>query len=240
MKRWFTLLGGCLVAISMVMAADQPLKRLTSVQLAQMRLSDLTETSVQKSVLDRNTGGNLQSRLESQEPVVTQKAKLSALEGVAPIRMSGHNSAALQKVLKQSLSKKTTVASTWLDEGNYDISWYNTSQRNFVLTTPAQLAGLSQLVSLGYNFYFCTVRLGLISICRSLSGRLLGTLIFGLSESSMVVAIRFRECGSRIAKMPDCLAIQPLPRFAMRCFRPIVKSMDMYLVLWLERPIAAR
>lgn len=160
MKRWFTLLGGCLVAISMVMAADQPLKRLTSVQLAQMRLSDLTETSVQKSVLDRNTGGNLQSRLESQEPVVTQKAKLSALEGVAPIRMSGHNSAALQKVLKQSLSKKTTVASTWLDEGNYDISWYNTSQRNFVLTTPAQLAGLSQLVSLGYNFDFCTVRLG--------------------------------------------------------------------------------
>lgn len=160
MKRWFTLLGGCLVAISMVMAADQPLKRLTSVQLAQMRLSDLTETSVQKSVLDRNTGGNLQSRLESQEPVVTQKAKLSALEGVAPIRMSGHNSAALQKVLKQSLSKKTTVASTWQDEGNYDISWYNTSQRNFVLTTPAQLAGLSQLVSLGYNFDFCTVRLG--------------------------------------------------------------------------------
>ena len=160
MKRWFTLLGGCLVAISMVMAADQPLKRLTSVQLAQMRLSDLTETSVQKSVLDRNTGGNLQSRLESQEPVVTQKAKLSALEGVAPIRMSGHNSAALQKVLKQSLSKKTTVASTWQDEGNYDISWYNTSQRNFVLTTPAQLAGLSQLVSLGYYFFDCVVELG--------------------------------------------------------------------------------
>ena len=33
----------------------------------------------------------------------------------------------------------------WTDEGNYDISWYNPSQTEFRLQTPAQLAGLAYL-----------------------------------------------------------------------------------------------
>ncbi len=39
------------------------------------------------------------------------------------------------------------VNDSWTAEGNYDISWYNETQKSFSLSTPEQLAGLSYLVS---------------------------------------------------------------------------------------------
>lgn len=48
----------------------------------------------------------------------------------------------------------------WTDEGNYDISWYDETDTEFTLTTPAQLAGLAKLVNDGNGFYGKTVKLG--------------------------------------------------------------------------------
>lgn len=37
----------------------------------------------------------------------------------------------------------------WISEGNYDISWYDSAQTEFTLSTPEQLAGLAYLVNSG-------------------------------------------------------------------------------------------
>ena len=47
----------------------------------------------------------------------------------------------------------------WISEGNYDISWYDESQTEFTLSTPAQLAGLAYLVKTGTTFEGKTVTL---------------------------------------------------------------------------------
>jgi len=38
-----------------------------------------------------------------------------------------------------------SVANSWTDNGNYDTSWYNTTDTTFTLTTAGQLAGLAVL-----------------------------------------------------------------------------------------------
>lgn len=48
----------------------------------------------------------------------------------------------------------------WTDEGNYDISWYKNSQKEFELSTPQQLAGLAYLINSNkYEFAECTITL---------------------------------------------------------------------------------
>lgn len=42
-------------------------------------------------------------------------------------------------------------ASSWLDPGNYDITWYNSSDEEYVISTNMQLAGLAYLVNNGYT-----------------------------------------------------------------------------------------
>lgn len=41
----------------------------------------------------------------------------------------------------------------WTDEGNYDTSWYQTSQKEFNISTPEQLAGLAWLLNNNKIFY---------------------------------------------------------------------------------------
>lgn len=47
------------------------------------------------------------------------------------------------------MSEALAQTGYWTDEGNYDISWYSFAQREYVLTTPQQLAGLAYLAEKG-------------------------------------------------------------------------------------------
>jgi len=44
--------------------------------------------------------------------------------------------------------------------GSADISWYNEEEKEFIITTPEQLAGLFKLVSRGNSFSYRTIKLG--------------------------------------------------------------------------------
>lgn len=51
-------------------------------------------------------------------------------------------------------------ASTWLDYGMYDISWYKSTDQVFVISTEKELAGVAYLVNNQYsNFYGKTIKL---------------------------------------------------------------------------------
>lgn len=59
------------------------------------------------------------------------------------------------------ISTLTAPSNNWTDANNYDNSWYNDTDTSFTITTAAQLAGLSQLVSSGTdNFSGKTITLG--------------------------------------------------------------------------------
>lgn len=134
MKKWFTLIGLCCLMTGMISATNQPLKRITPVQAAQMRLGVLNEgtTRMEETVrpIDTKNIGRILSR--------------SAVSSV-----TGNSSA----------FRNAVSADSWLADGNYDISWYDETKDEFSLSSPAQLAGLSYLVRAGKNFQYCTVRL---------------------------------------------------------------------------------
>lgn len=134
MKKWFTLIGLCCLMTGMISATNQPLKRISPVQAAQMRLGVLNEgtTRMEGTVrpVDMKNIGRILSR--------------SAVSSVT------RNSSAFRNAVS---------ADSWLADGNYDISWYDETKDEFSLSSPAQLAGLSYLVRAGKNFQYCTVRL---------------------------------------------------------------------------------
>ena len=45
----------------------------------------------------------------------------------------------------------TLQASKWTDYGNFDVSWYNTQDKEFSLYTEAEVAGISYLINEGYT-----------------------------------------------------------------------------------------
>lgn len=51
------------------------------------------------------------------------------------------------------------IGETWIDDGNYDCSWYSEGLNSFSLSTPEQLAGLSYIVNNGTDFANKTVTL---------------------------------------------------------------------------------
>ena len=52
-------------------------------------------------------------------------------------------------ILFLALLEGSACADTWTDEGNYDFSWYNTTDTEFHLDSAAQLAGLAYVVNAG-------------------------------------------------------------------------------------------
>ena len=78
-------------------------------------------------------------------------------EGVAPISVKTRRPV-VRRLAAAGLFSATVCLSafpvsaagtSWLDQGNYDISWYQESQNSFALSTPQQVAGLSYLANNG-------------------------------------------------------------------------------------------
>lgn len=134
MKKWFTLIGLCCLMTGMISATNQPLKRITSVQAAQMRLGVLNEGTIRME--------------ETVRPIDTKNiGRILSRSAVSSV--TGNSSA----------FRNAVSADSWLADGNYDISWYDETKDEFSLSSPAQLAGLSYLVRAGMKFQYCTVRL---------------------------------------------------------------------------------
>lgn len=160
MKRWFTLLGVCLVAISMVMAADQPLKKFMSVDWVQAHSGVLNETTPQfLSLVPDIAGNNQESGVAEELPIICKEPR--SMQNDIPVKaVSGKELKRLKRLAKQSAERAVKTASTWLDEGNYDISWISTPAEEYCLQTPEQLAGLAYLIASGSTLQNITVRLG--------------------------------------------------------------------------------
>ncbi|SHJ52785.1 hypothetical protein [Parasporobacterium paucivorans] len=56
-------------------------------------------------------------------------------------------------------SQAQASSGTWNQEGYYDISWYNSSNTSFSISTASELAGLSVLAATGNDFTGKTIRL---------------------------------------------------------------------------------
>lgn len=134
MKKWFTLIGLCCLMTGMISATNQPLKRISLVQAAQMRLGVLNEGTTRMEGTVRPVDTKNIGRILSRSAVSSVTANSSAF-------------------------RNAVSANSWLADGNYDISWYDETKDEFSLSSPAQLAGLSYLVRAGKNFQYCTVRL---------------------------------------------------------------------------------
>lgn len=118
----------------MISATNQPLKRISPVQAAQMRLGVLNEGTTRMEGTVRPGDTKNIGRILSRSAVSSVTANSSAF-------------------------RNAVSADSWLADGNYDISWYDETKDEFSLSSPAQLAGLSYLVRAGKNFQYCTVRL---------------------------------------------------------------------------------
>ena len=134
MKKWFTLIGLCCLMTGMISATNQPLKRISPVQAAQMRLGVLNEGTTRMEGTVRPVDTKNIGRILSRSAVSSVTANSSAF-------------------------RNAVSANSWLADGNYDISLYDETKDEFSLSSPAQLAGLSYLVRAGKNFQYCTVRL---------------------------------------------------------------------------------
>ena len=161
MKRWLTLSSVCLAAISMVMAADLPTKRLVAAPMAQTQLSESPETPVREVTFNKKLREDIRpSATATKQNAVVPVKKLSKQAWTAPVQLSGRDLTALSKEKKQPIRRSAAALSSWGAEGNYDTSWFDNSQEEYILTTPEQLAGLSILTDQGYSFTNITIRLG--------------------------------------------------------------------------------
>lgn len=161
MKRWLTLSSVCLAAISMVMAADLPTKRLVAAPMAQTQLSESPETPVREVTFNKKLREDIRpSATATKQNAVVPVKKLSKQAWTAPVQLSGRDLTALSKEKKQPIRRSAAALSSWGAEGNYDTSWFDNSQEEYILTTPEQLAGLSILTDQGHDFINVTIRLG--------------------------------------------------------------------------------
>ena len=178
MKKLCTLLVLCSLAMGMSWAAESTLKRITPVQLAQMRFNSLHEKA-EVAGLNREV---LQGGQSVESDIVGQA--VPALEVIAPVRVSGRDWTRLNVNAPHALVLRKERLRMNLSQGEYDISWYSATQKEYELTTSAQMAGFSALLLNGYNLDNYVIRLGPMSICRLTDGLLSVQRIIRLMELS--------------------------------------------------------
>lgn len=83
-----------------------------------------------------------QKNMEVKAEPFYRKTKLSAFRNIAAVGV-------LSATLLMEVLPVSAAGNSWLDKGNYDISWYEEDQPYFRLTTPQQVAGLSYLANNG-------------------------------------------------------------------------------------------
>ena len=154
MKKLCTLLVLCSLAMGMSWAAESTLKRITPVQLAQMRFNSLHEKA-EVAGLNREV---LQGGQSVESDIVGQA--VPALEVIAPVRVSGRDWTRLDVNAPHALVLRKERLRMNLSQGEYDISWYSATQKEYELTTSAQMAGFSALLLNGYNLDNYVIRLG--------------------------------------------------------------------------------
>lgn len=96
MKKWFTLIGLCCLMTGMISATNQPLKRISPVQAAQMRLGVLNEGTTRMEGTVRPGDTKNIGRILSRSAVSSVTANSSAF-------------------------RNAVSADSWLADGNYDI-----------------------------------------------------------------------------------------------------------------------
>ena len=164
MKRILTLLVLSCLAVVIVGATEQPLKRLSPVQLAQMRLKGLNEASVPNRSQALPGQKSVQARVSKGQSVLSlsgkRLSKVTIPSWSVPVQVTGRDWSRLQSSREQVVAwRQQAQTTTWVDEGNYDISWFSGPSKLYRLSTPEQLAGLAYLFSANYYVGNIDIRL---------------------------------------------------------------------------------
>ncbi len=164
MKRILTLLVLSCLAVGIVGATEQPLKRLSPVQLAQMRLKGLNEASAPNRSQALPGQKSVQAKVSKGQSVLPlsgkRLSKVTIPSWSVPVQVTGRDWSRLQSGREQVVARRQQAqTTTWIDEGNYDISWFDGSVRLYRLSTPEQLAGLAYLFSANYYVGNIDIRL---------------------------------------------------------------------------------
>lgn len=164
MKRILTLLVLSCLAVVIVGATEQPLKRLSPVQLAQMRLKGLNEASVPNRSQALPGQKSVQAKVSKGQSVLSlsgkRLSKVTIPSWSVPVQVTGRDWSRLQSSREQVVAwRQQAQTTTWVDEGNYDISWFSGPSKLYRLSTPEQLAGLAYLFSANYYVGNIDIRL---------------------------------------------------------------------------------
>ena len=164
MKRIITLLVLSCLAVGLVGAAEQSLKRLSPVQLAQMRLKSLNDASAPNRTQTLSGQKSVQAKLSKGESVMSlsgkRLSKVTIPSWSVPVQVTGRDWSRLQSGREQVVARRQQAqTTTWVDEENYDISWFSGSSKLYRLSTPEQLAGLAYLFSANYYVGNIDIRL---------------------------------------------------------------------------------
>lgn len=164
MKRILILLVLSCLAVGIVGATEQPLKRLSPVQLAQMRLKGLNEASAPNRSQALPGQKSVQAKVSKGQSVLSlpgkRLSKVTIPSWSVPVQVTGRDWSRLQSGREQVVARRQQAqTTTWVDEENYDISWFSGSSKLYRLSTPEQLAGLAYLFSANYYVGNIDIRL---------------------------------------------------------------------------------
>lgn len=150
--------------MGIVGATEQPLKRLSPVQLAQMRLKGLNEASAPNRSQALPGQKSVQAKVSKGQSVLSlsgkRLSKVTIPSWSVPVQVTGRDWSRLQSGREQVVARRQQAqTTTWVDEENYDISWFSGSSKLYRLSTPEQLAGLAYLFSANYYVGNIDIRL---------------------------------------------------------------------------------
>lgn len=148
------------------MAATEQVVVLGEGKLGNVFVSDAanlkTEIKPAKLIVDQDPVFALEKYQEQPEPTPTPKTAGNAAAKATPTPVPTSTTITTDSSENQG-SANTPVptinpSTTW-DGTSRDTTWYSADKTEFVLTTAAQLVGLSDLVNNGTNFLDCTIKL---------------------------------------------------------------------------------